>query len=128
MNQPDQLQPIGTVENSILETIAPDEIRRVPSRILLDPQLVLGLQGLQSGQHVMIVFRFHRASPEYELLQHPRGDRSRPKRGIFALRSPQRPNRIGVTIVELIKIEGNILHVRNLDAINGTPVLDIKPA
>ena len=128
MNQFDQLWPIGTVENSVTETIAPDEIRRVPSRILLDPQLELGLQGLEPGQHIMVLFRFHRAPPEYELLQHPRGDKSRPRRGIFALRSPQRPNRIGVTTVELIKIEGNILHVRNLDAINGTPILDIKPA
>jgi formylmethanofuran dehydrogenase subunit E len=122
-----QLKPIGAVVNSITEPVAPDEIRRVPSRIRLDPQLELGLKGLEAGQQIMVLFRFHRAPEEYELLQHPRGDRNRPKKGIFSLRSPQRPNRIGVTTVELIKIEGNILHVRNLDAINGTPVLDIKP-
>ena len=76
----------------------------------------------------MVLFYFHLAPAEYELLQHPKQDLNRPKRGIFSLRSPQRPNGIGATTVELVKIEGNILHVRNLDAIDGTPVLDIKPA
>ena len=75
---------------------------------------------------LLVVFVFHR-SEGHELLQHPRGDRSRPKRGVFALRSPNRPNPIGVTEVELIAIEGSILTVRGLDAIDGTPVLDLKP-
>ena len=63
-----------------------------------------------------------------ELQQHPRRDTNRPKRGVFALRTPQRPNPIGVTIVDLVRVEGNVLFVRGLDAINGTPVLDLKPA
>ena len=62
------------------------------------------------------------------MLQHPRGDKSRPKRGVFALRSPYRPNHIGLTEVELLAINGNVLSVRGLDAINETPVLDLKPA
>jgi tRNA-Thr(GGU) m(6)t(6)A37 methyltransferase TsaA len=62
------------------------------------------------------------------LLQHPRGDRNRPRRGVFALRSPRRPNPIGITVVDLIDVQGNVLRVQGLDAINGTPVLDIKPA
>ncbi|GAG48809.1 unnamed protein product, partial [marine sediment metagenome] len=53
---------------------------------------------------------------------------SRPRRGVFALRSPMRPNPIGVTVVDLVSVEGNVLCVHNLDAINGTPVLDLKPA
>jgi tRNA-Thr(GGU) m(6)t(6)A37 methyltransferase TsaA len=75
----------------------------------------------------MVVFYFHR-SQGYDLTQHPRGDPRRPKRGVFTLRSPRRPNPIGVTVVDLVAIEGNVLRVRGLDAINGTPVLDIKPA
>lgn len=75
----------------------------------------------------MVVFYFHR-SQGYDLCQHPRGDQSRPQRGVFALRSPRRPNPIGVTEVELMAVERNVLRVRGLDAINGTPVLDLKLA
>jgi tRNA (adenine37-N6)-methyltransferase len=57
-----------------------------------------------------------------------RVDQSRPKRGVFSLNSPKRPNPIGVTVVDLIGIEGYILRVRSLDAIDGTPVLDLKQA
>lgn len=128
MRQAIHLEPIGTVENEIKEMVSPNQIRKVPSCIVLDPTLVAGLEGLTAGQNIMILFHFHLASREYDLLQHPKRDSSRPKRGIFALRSPQRPNGIGVTNVELLKIEGNVLFVRNLDAIDGTPVLDIKPA
>jgi tRNA-Thr(GGU) m(6)t(6)A37 methyltransferase TsaA len=101
-------------------------MRSAESRIVLDPALTGGLAGLEAGQQVMVVFYFHR-SQGYDLAQHPRGDTSRPKRGVFALRSPRRPNPIGVTIVDLLAIEENVLRVRGLDAINGTPVLDLKP-
>jgi tRNA-Thr(GGU) m(6)t(6)A37 methyltransferase TsaA len=100
-------------------------MRDIESRIVLDPALSEGLQGLESGQHVMVLFHFHH-SEGYDLLQHPRGDTSRPKRGVFALHTPRRPNRIGVTTVDLMAVEGNVLRVRGLDAIHGTPVLDIK--
>ena len=118
---------IGRVENIFDEPAAPDQIKAVESRIVLDPNLEEGLQGLEAGQQLMVIFHFHR-SQGYELRQHPRGDRSRPRRGVFALRSPNRPNPIGVTTVDLVALEGNVLRVRGLDAINGTPVLDLKPA
>ncbi len=102
-------------------------MRAAVSRIVLEPALVKGLQGLTPGTKVLVIFNFHLAEG-YELLQHPRGDESRPKRGVFALRSPYRPNHIGITEVELLTIENNVLNVRGLDALNGTPVLDIKPA
>ena len=121
------LHPIGRVENQFNEPATLEQIRLAESRIVLDPLLTEGLQGLEPGQQIMVVFYFHR-SEGFELLQHPRGDQSRPKRGVFSLRSPRRPNPIGVTIVELISIEENILRVRGLDAINATPVLDLKSA
>lgn len=120
-------EAIGYVENTFDEPVAPDEIRSVESRIILDPALTDGLLGLEPGQQIMVVFYFHRSQGD-DLRQHPRGDRSRPQRGVFALRSPRRPNPIGVTIVDLVAIEGNVLRVQSLDAINGTPVLDLKPA
>lgn len=120
-------KPIGYVENSFDDPASPDEIRAVESRITLDPDLTDGLAGVEAGQQIMVIFYFHRAEG-YDLRQHPRGDVSRPKRGVFALCSPRRPNRIGVSVVDLIAIDGNTLRVRGLDAINGTPVLDLKPA
>jgi tRNA-Thr(GGU) m(6)t(6)A37 methyltransferase TsaA len=118
---------IGRVQNEFDEPASSDLLRAAVSRIVLDPPLAEGLTGLEPGAQVMVVFVFHRATG-YELLQHPRGDLARPKRGVFALRSPHRPNPIGVTVAELLGAEGNVLVVRGLDAINGTPVLDIKPA
>ena len=122
-----KLTAIGVVANEIDEMIAPAKIRAVPSRIILDPEFQIGLDSLMPGSQLMVLFHFHQAEG-YDLLQHPRKDPQRPKRGIFALRSPRRPNPIGVTIVSIEKIEGNVLTVSGLDAINGTPVLDLKPA
>jgi tRNA-Thr(GGU) m(6)t(6)A37 methyltransferase TsaA len=89
--------------------------------------LAEGLKGLEPGRQILVVYYFHR-SDGYDLCQHPRGDRHRPRRGVFALRSPRRPNPVGVTVVDLVAIAGTVLTVRGLDAINGTPVLDLKPA
>lgn len=118
---------IGYVENQFNEPVSASEIRAVESRIVLRPDLSEGLLGFEPGQKIMVVFYFHR-SDRFDLLQHPQGDRSRPKRGVFTLRSPKRPNPIGITVVELVGIDNHILCVRGLDAIDGTPVLDIKPA
>jgi tRNA-Thr(GGU) m(6)t(6)A37 methyltransferase TsaA len=127
MEQPICYKAIGLVENGFDEPAMPEEIRSAESRIVLDPALSQGLIGVDPGQQVMVVFHFHRAQG-FDLLQHPRGDRSRPRRGVFALRSPRRPNPIGVTVVDLVAKEQNVLRVQGLDAINGTPVLDLKPA
>lgn len=118
---------IGRVENDFDEPAPPPAIRAEESRIVLDPSLTEGLKGLEPGRRIMVVFYFHR-SQGFDLLQHPQGNRSRPRRGVFALRSPRRPNPVGVTVVDLMAVEGNVLRVRGLDAINGTPVLDLKPA
>ena len=119
--------PIGYIENDFDEPTPAEQIRGVESRIVLDPHLVEGLRSLNPGEQIMVVFHFH-LSQGYDLLQHPRGDSARSLRGVFALRSPHRPNPIGVTIVDLFAIEGDVLRVHGLDAINNTPVLDLKPA
>ncbi len=120
-------RPIGHVENAFDEPVAMDVLLAAESRIILDPALTEGLSGVQPGEKLMVIFHFHR-STGYELLQHPRGDVTRPRRGVFTLRSPRRPNPIGVTVVDVLAVEGNVLRVRGLDALNGTPVLDLKPA
>lgn len=122
-----EFRAIGHVENETDMASASEEMRSTESRIILDPALVEGLRGMEPGQRVMVIFFFHR-SRGFDLLQHPRGDRNRLRHGVFALRSPRRPNPIGVTVVDLVAIEENVLRVRGLDAIDGTPILDLKPA
>jgi tRNA-Thr(GGU) m(6)t(6)A37 methyltransferase TsaA len=118
---------IGFVENGLPFGTPGDTLRAAESRIRLRPELVPGLAELEVEPRILVIFHFHR-SEDWEVLQHPKGDRSRPKRGVFALRSPRRPNGIGVTEVDLVGIEGEVLTVRGLDAVDGTPVLDLKPA
>lgn len=126
-NQSVPFHPIGVVENGLPFGTPGEVLRESESRIKLKPEYMPGLSELEKEGRVLVVFFFHR-SEGWALFQHPRGDKTRPKRGVFALRSPRRPNGIGVTEVDLVKIEGDTLTVRGLDAIDGTPVLDLKPA
>ena len=85
--------------------------------------------GLSDFSHIEVVFRFHEVSDDEVTFdaRHPRNNEAWPKVGIFAQRASKRPNRIGVTICRLVQVDGTHLHVRGLDAIDGTPVLDVKP-
>jgi len=125
-SRPITYTPIRAVENEFNERTPAPVIRAETSRIVLRPDLVEGLTGVEPGQHLLVLFSFDRVE-DFDLLQHPRGDASRPKRGVFALRSPRRPNAIGATVVDLLAIDDNVLTVRGLDALNCTPVLDLKP-
>lgn len=118
--------PIGYVQNEFYEHTSSELMRASESEIILKEEFVPGLQGLEVGQHILVLFHFH-LSDGFDLLQHPRGNPERQPRGVFSLRSPRRPNPIGATVVELVSIHDNILRVRGLDAVNGTPVLDLKP-
>jgi tRNA-Thr(GGU) m(6)t(6)A37 methyltransferase TsaA len=120
-------RPLGRVENGLPLGTPGETLRASESRIVLDPVLAPGLSALEGIDRILVVFCFH-LSTDSPLLQHPRGDESRPKRGVFALRSPRRPNPIGVTEVDLLGIHGNVLIVKGLDAVDGTPILDLKPA
>ncbi len=122
-----QFHAIGHVENEIRDRTGSHRLKEINSRIVLDPELVEGLAGLKPGDAILVVFVFNRTE-DFELHQHPRGDQSRPKRGVFTLCSPRRPNPIGITKVRVVDIQKNVLTVYGLDAFSGTPVLDLKPA
>ncbi len=87
------------------------------------------LDGIETFSHAEIVFTFDQVADEKEfsLSRHPRGNKDWPKVGIFAQRNKDRPNHLGLTIVSIVKREGRSLLVKGLDAVNNTPVLDIKP-
>lgn len=123
------IEPIGFVTNCRTEAID-DNWDEIQSIIELTTEFTeASLQGLDQFSHAEILFHFHLAKAESieRDARHPRGNPAWPKVGIFAQRGKDRPNRIGSTIAEVVAVEGNQLTVKGLDAINGTPILDIKP-
>lgn len=119
-------KPIGYVKTQAVGDEVKDRNRT--AQIILDKTFLNALDGLADFSHLLVLFYLHEYSgKEISLKVHPRGRTDMPLVGIFATRTGMRPNPIGLTVVELQKIEGNILTVRGLDAYDGTPVLDIKP-
>lgn len=121
------LRPIGHVENEIPpgQHVIWEEI---DSQIVVDDEWADALEGLEEFSHIMVIFWLDRPKDhELPLKVHPEAREDLPLVGMFATRSPRRPNPIGLTAVELLARERNVLHVRGLDAFDGTPILDIKP-
>ncbi|MHB8896079.1 MAG: tRNA (N6-threonylcarbamoyladenosine(37)-N6)-methyltransferase TrmO [Candidatus Geothermincolia bacterium] len=122
-----RFEPIGYVESDFKESGQdPDSFRGSVSRVRLLPEFAEGLFRIEGYELLYIIYVFDRAEG-FKLVIHPRGDPQRPERGVFATHSPYRPNPIGLTVVELLEVGDRVLTVRDLDAIDGTPVLDIKP-
>ncbi|MGD2145589.1 MAG: tRNA (N6-threonylcarbamoyladenosine(37)-N6)-methyltransferase TrmO [Anaerolineae bacterium] len=120
------MRPIGHVRRDQADaTLRGEELRARPARIVLDPAVSDGLLGLEPGSPIVVLCYFHQASREV-LQVHPRGEKDSPLRGVFATRSPARPNPIAVTSARIRRMEGSVLHVLGLDALDGTPVIDIK--
>jgi len=125
-----QLQPVGLVRSRLkrLEECPHQGREGAPEAWLeIAPPFLEGLVGIKAGVEVIVLTWFHRAQREV-LKVHPRGDPGRPLRGVFATRSPDRPNPIGLHRVRVLEVEkGGRLRVGPLEALDGTPVVDIKP-
>ncbi|HEX2825926.1 MAG TPA: tRNA (N6-threonylcarbamoyladenosine(37)-N6)-methyltransferase TrmO [Burkholderiales bacterium] len=124
-----QVHPIGTAHCPVDE-MSQGNWATVESEIRLDPSYAPGLQGLEGFSHVLVLFFLDRAQGfdlKKQLLRRPRGMEDLQELGVFAQRTKYRPNPIGVTAVKLLGIEGSVVRVQGLDALDGTPVLDIKP-
>jgi tRNA-Thr(GGU) m(6)t(6)A37 methyltransferase TsaA len=123
------LTPVGHVESPLTDAAtAPKQgFEGSPeATIVIDPIVVDALDGIQPGQQVLVLTWLDRA--ERGILRvHPRSDPANPVQGVFNTRSPHRPNPIGLHPVEVVAIDGLRLRVRDLEALDGTPVLDIKP-
>ncbi len=122
------LEPIGFVKCAVSEG-RDDAWGSVVSEVRLDERFAAGLAGLEEFSHALIIFWMHQATfkAETDLQRRPRGRADMPELGIFAQRAKHRPNPIAVTAVEIVERRGATLMVRGLDAIDETPVLDIKP-
>ena len=118
------LRPIGRVRNGVKKK--PDDWSKVRSRIVIDPKYAEGIYKLDHFRHIWVIFGFHRLR-ETRLEVHPMHDPTKPLVGVFESRSPTRPNKLGLTLVRLLSVKGNVLTVKDLDAFDGSPVFDIKP-
>ncbi len=123
------LEPIGTVRSP--RTSQDDDFwGGIIAEIVVDEPLgEEALAGIETFSHAEVIFYFHQVDPERIVTgaRHPRSNPAWPKVGILAQRAKFRPNRLGLTVVRIVERKGNILRVAGLDAIDGTPVLDIKP-
>jgi tRNA-Thr(GGU) m(6)t(6)A37 methyltransferase TsaA len=123
-----KLKPIGIIHSPFSEPkgvpIQPTAGKDVQGTVEVFPEYVDGLKDLDGFSHIVLLCFFHLAR-EYSLEVIPFMDDQ--LRGVFATRAPSRPNPIGLSVVRLDKIEGNILYIRDLDIVDGTPLLDIKP-
>ncbi|MBI4300937.1 MAG: tRNA (N6-threonylcarbamoyladenosine(37)-N6)-methyltransferase TrmO [Chloroflexi bacterium] len=126
--EPVAMEPIGVVRNGVKDP-QPDGWDSVTSRIVLRDSLVEQLDGIEGYSHILVLFWIHKVSPERRATTklHPRGREDLPLLGVFATRTQYRPNPIGATVVPLLERRGTTLTVLGLDAIDGTPVLDLKP-
>jgi len=123
------VKPIGRVESTLADrSQAPKQgDEGAPDAWLsFDPEYLDGLRDLQQGSEVLILTWLDRAGRDV-LRVHPRDDDSRAMRGVFSTRSADRPNPIGLHRVEIVEVDANRLRVRNLEAIDGTPIVDVKP-
>jgi tRNA-Thr(GGU) m(6)t(6)A37 methyltransferase TsaA len=124
-----EIVPIGRVESPLTDPAsapkqgdegAPD------AWLVFEPSVVEALDGLRPGDEVIVLTWLDRASRDV-LRVHPRGDVSRVPQGVFSTRSPHRPNPVGLHRVEIVSIDGGRVLVRNLEALDGTPIVDLKP-
>jgi tRNA-Thr(GGU) m(6)t(6)A37 methyltransferase TsaA len=123
------LTPIGHVQSPLTDLAsAPKQgFEGSPEAwLVLEPRVLDGLDGLAAGDEVLVLTWLDRADRDV-LRVHPRDDVSNPMRGVFNTRSADRPNPIGLHQVQIVEIDGGRMRVRNLEALDGTPIVDVKP-
>jgi len=126
---PYELRPVGRVESPLTDRAAAPKQGNEGSpeaTIVFEPGVLDALEGIEAGDEVIVLTWLDR-SDRTVLRVHPRDDPANPVQGVFNTRSQDRPNPIGLHPVEVVSIEGATMRVRNLEALDGTPVLDVKP-
>lgn len=124
------LKAIGRVRSPFCDLVnmpvQPKGARDICAEIEIEEAYAAGLKDLDGFSHLYLIYYFHKVKePKLEVV--PFNDATHTPRGVFATRTPMHPNSIGLSVVELVKVEGNIVTIRGVDILDGTPVLDIKP-
>jgi len=124
---PMSFKPIGTAHTDADPVPRHWTVSDVEGTLIIDPEYARGLVDIAAGQHIVVLFHFHQSPPfSPDLLKQTPPHRNQPL-GVFSICSPKRPNPIGLSVLEVLAIKANVLHVRGMDMIDGTPILDIKP-
>ena len=130
MSQPSyDIVPIGRVESPLTDkATAPKQGREGSPEawLVFEPAVLEGLDGIAAGDEVILLTWLDRADRDV-LRVHPRDDVNNPMRGVFGTRSADRPNPIGLHPIQIVEIDGNRVRVRDLEALDGTPIVDVKP-
>ena len=124
-----EVKAIGRVESALTDLAsAPRQADEAAPEawLVFEPEILEGLTSLRPGDEVIVITWLDRARRDV-LTVHPRGDTSRPQEGVFSTRSPHRPNPIGLHRTEITAIDGRRIQVRHLEAVDGTPIVDVKP-
>jgi tRNA-Thr(GGU) m(6)t(6)A37 methyltransferase TsaA len=124
-----EVTPIGVVESELTDpATAPKQGNEgaPDARLVFEPDVLEGLEGIRPGDRVIVLTWLHLAQRDV-LRVHPRDDPANPLQGVFNTRSSDRPNPIGLHEVEVVSIDGRRMRVRNLEAVDGTPIVDVKP-
>ena len=121
-------KPIGIIHSPFKEPkeapVQPSMGKDIEGKVEIFPEYTQGLKGLDGFSHIILICHLHLSKKAPLLLKPHKGER---KRGVFATRSPDRPNPIGISVVRLVKIKDNFLFIKDIDMVDGTPLLDIKP-
>jgi tRNA-Thr(GGU) m(6)t(6)A37 methyltransferase TsaA len=122
-----EMKPIGFVQTDATELPRSWKVSNVEGTLNIDASFLDGLRDIEPGQRLYVLFHFHKSpefSSQYMRITPPAHNQ---EVGVFSTHSPFRPNPIGMSILEVLGIEENVVHVKGLDMIDGTPILDIKP-
>jgi tRNA-Thr(GGU) m(6)t(6)A37 methyltransferase TsaA len=120
------VRPIGVVSNQFKQQV-PQGWEHSVSEVRVDARWEVALEGVEEFSHIVVLFWLDRVEGERALRVHPMGRPDAPLVGLFSTRTPRRPNPIGLTVVRLLERQGSVLRVEGLDALDGSPVLDLKP-
>ena len=121
------LHPIGTAHTDATSIPRHWTVSDVEGTLVIDSEYREGLSDIAAGQRIVVLFHFHKSPPfSRDLLKQTPPHREQPL-GVFSICSPRRPNPIGLSVLEVLARDGNVLRVRGMDMLDGTPILDIKP-
>jgi tRNA-Thr(GGU) m(6)t(6)A37 methyltransferase TsaA len=129
MDQKIELKPIGTVRNEMKKHPPASKMgcwAQMVSEIWVDQEYAEALEGLEDFSHITVIYWMHRMGPVTSLKRQPLGRADMPQVGLFATRSPRRINPLGISVIRLLERQDSRLMVRGLDALDGSPVIDIK--
>jgi tRNA-Thr(GGU) m(6)t(6)A37 methyltransferase TsaA len=125
-----EIEAIATVEspfcNLVDMPVQPKGAKNIHATLVFKEEYVEGLKDLDGFSHLYLIYYFHKVrTPELSVV--PFNDKTDTPRGVFSTRTPKHPNGLGLSVVELVKVEGNRVTIRGVDILNGTPIIDIKP-